>query len=135
MSQVTPLSDLARYAFNQLLADRCIDEVYENLNIYALLDDAELIELEAMLDKKAGDLGLAIGRKLRSRTVLEAFLTANAERLTAMVGEGFQVTLEADGMVMLIHLNDIPALFINQQVPAKALSLLAFVYFTNMDVA
>ena len=79
MSQITPLSELARYAFNQLLNGTDIAEVYENLNIYALLDDAELIELEAMLDKKAGDLGLAIEGELRPRAVLEAFLAANAE--------------------------------------------------------
>ena len=136
MSQITPLSELARYAFNQLMNGTDIAEVYDNLSIYERIDGAELIELETMLNKKADNQGLAIdGEHLRPRTALEAFLNANAERLTATVEAGLQVTLEADGMVMLIHLSDIPALIIEQQVPAKALSLLAFVYFTNVQVA
>ncbi len=132
MSQVTPLSDLARGAFNQLLAGTSIDEVYDNLSIDDLLDDAELIELEAMLHGKAGDQGLILdGDHLRPRTVLESFLNVNAELLTATVGAGLQVTLEADRTAMLIHLSDIPELIIKQSAPPKVLSFLAFVYFTN----
>ena len=133
MSQITPLSDLARYAFNQLLTGTSLSEVYHNLNIYDLAG-GEVIELEAMLNRKAGGLGLAIdGEHLRARTTLETFLNANAERLTATVEAGQKVTLEADGVSILIHLSDIPALIIEQQAPPKALSFLAFVYFANIS--
>lgn len=132
MSQVTSLSDLAHYAFDQLLTGTSINEVYDNLNIYELADDAELIELEAILNKKAGSQGLTLDSEhLRPRTTLESFLNVNAERLTATVGAGLQVTLEADGAAMLVHLSDIPELIIKQSAPPKVLSFLAFVYFTN----
>lgn len=136
MSQITPLNDLAFYAFNQLLAGTSIDEIYDNLNIDALLDGAEQVELIVMLREKAGSQGLVIdGGHLRPRTALEAFLNVNAGLLTSTIGAGLQVTLEAGGAEMLIHLSDIPKLIINQVVPAKVSSFLAYVYFTNIGEA
>jgi len=133
MSQIIPLRDLARCAFNQLLAGTGIDEVYDNLNIDALLDDAEQVELIVILKEKAGSQGLIFdGEYLRPRTTLESFLNANAGQLTSTARAGSQVTLEADGVVMLIHLSDIPELIVKQSVPPKALSFLAYVYFTNV---
>ncbi|HKM27778.1 MAG TPA: hypothetical protein VJY57_10110 [Thiopseudomonas sp.] len=127
------LAILLRYTFNQLLEGTSFAEVYDNLNINDLLDDDEQAELIVMLKEKAASQGLIISDEhLRPRTVLESFLNVNAELLTATVGAGAQVTLEADGVVMLIHLSDIPELIIKQVVPAKVSSFLAYVYFTNI---
>ena len=132
MSQTTQLTDLSCYAFNQLLAGTSLAEVYDNLSVDDLLDGAELIELKTMLNNKADKQGLIIDEPyLRPRTASESFLNVNAKLLTSTIGAGAQVTLEAGGVVMLIHLSDIPKLIIKQSAPPEVLSFLAFVYFTN----
>lgn len=126
----TNLTQLAKFALNQLLSGIELSEVYENLSIYNRLGDTEEHHFLAELETQSMELGMVLNcEHLRPMTQFEVFANNASSDLVAYHGH-YGVRLEDFEQSVTFPLSDIPDTIRNQRLPVAVVGLLAKVYFT-----
>ena len=126
----TNLTQLAKYALNQLLSGIELSEVYENLSIYDRLGDTEEHHFLKELENQSMKLGMVLNcEHLRPMTKFEVFANNASSELVAYSGH-YGVRLEDFEKSVTFPLDDIPETIINERLPVAVVGLLAKVYFS-----
>lgn len=125
----TNLTQLAKFALNQLINGIELSEVYENLDIYDRLGDVEEHHFLAELENQSMKLGMVLGGEhLRAMTKFEVFANNASSDLVAYHGN-YGVRLVDFEKSVTFPLDDIPETIINERLPVAVVGLLAKVYF------